>query len=79
MGVPPNHPFIDGSSLINHPAIRYPHQWKPPNHSPPHLTQRQAACLLKLEKWRDVEAELGPVEFTLGTRDEKVSWNGMLW
>jgi hypothetical protein len=26
MGVPPNHPFIDGFSLINHPAIGVPLQ-----------------------------------------------------
>ena len=30
MGVPPNHPFIDGFSLINHPFWGYPHLWKPP-------------------------------------------------
>ena len=30
IGAPPNYPFIDGLSLINHPAIGYPHLWKPP-------------------------------------------------
>ena len=32
MGVPPNHEFIDGISLINHSAIGYPHMfywWNP--------------------------------------------------
>ena len=31
MGVPPNHPFLDGFSIINHPAeMGEPHKWKPP-------------------------------------------------
>ena len=31
IGVPPNHPFIDGFSLKNHPAMRVPPwPWKPP-------------------------------------------------
>ena len=31
MGVLLNHPFIDGFSLINHPAIGCPDLWKPPH------------------------------------------------
>ena len=32
MGVTPNHPVIDGCSIINHPAIGVPpHSRKPPN------------------------------------------------
>ena len=31
MGVPPNHLFLMGFSIINH-WFWYPHLWKPPNH-----------------------------------------------
>ena len=34
IGVPPNHPFIGGFSLVNHPAIGYPLLWKPPQRPP---------------------------------------------
>ena len=30
IGVPLNHPFVDGFSLINHPAVGAPLFWKPP-------------------------------------------------
>ena len=30
MGVPPNHPFIDGFSIMSHPFLGYPHSRKPP-------------------------------------------------
>ena len=30
MMVPPNHPFIDGFSIMSHPFLGYPHSRKPP-------------------------------------------------
>ena len=42
MGLPPNYPFIDGFSIINHPAIRIPTLVRHPAWAPPRPHQAKA-------------------------------------
>ena len=50
MGVPANHPFLDGFSIINHPAIGYPHLWKPRYNIYIYITHKVTALLAPTNK-----------------------------
>ena len=62
--VPPNHPFIDGFSLVNHPAMGVPHLWNPQSaFSQPNGEGNQTCVLINLDDKGNFKSETVPCQW----------------